>query len=74
VTLELATPFTSTTTVFVALNFGGVVSLTVIVKEPDAPIDVQLTEVVPNGNVDPGAGMQVAARLPLTGSVAVGGI
>src|SRR5439155_1042791 len=55
---------------------GPVVSVTVTVNEaapllPLASAAVQLTVVAPSGNVDPLAGVQVAARGPSTTSLAV---
>jgi hypothetical protein len=58
------------------LTEGLVVSLTVTVNEPEAVLprvsDVeQLTVVVPSGNVEPEAGVQLTDRVPSTRSVAV---
>jgi hypothetical protein len=56
---------------------GGVVSTTVTVNEacavlPRVSVAVQFTVVVPSGNVDPDAGVQLTGRGPSTRSVAVG--
>ena len=55
---------------------GGVVSATVTVNDavlmfPRASLAVQLTVVVPSGNVAPLAGVQVTATVPSTASLAV---
>jgi len=55
---------------------GPVVSVTVTVKVatpllPRVSVAVQLTVVAPIGNVDPLAGVQLAATLPSTRSLAV---
>src|SRR5215208_1885234 len=58
-----------------SVNFGGVVSCTMTLNEPsalfpDASVAVQLTVVVPNGNVEPEAGSHVTSTGPSTASLA----
>jgi hypothetical protein len=79
VTVKLTTAppaFVAATVMFAGVvSVGGVDSLTVTVNEffptlPVVSVAVQLTVVVPIGNVDPDAGVHVTGTEPSTGSVA----
>jgi hypothetical protein len=68
-------PVASTVAFAGTVTIGAVVSTTVTVKVFDEMFErlsaaLQVTVVAPNGNVDPLAGVQLTATLPLTLSVA----